>query len=172
MHELQRPSGSRAISNRPSAICIGYRAACDSKRGYSDLLAHIGAGSEWPGDRAASVATPCTERIGRSSTQDHSSTMRLVTHLPWAASKPTCEHCGADPMWYHGCRDRHCPQCQGRATRRWSGTTARPTTAGAVLPRGIYLAARSQWLGRTASGGDPTGLLFQAVWTHAGYLRA
>lgn len=31
-----------------------------------------------------------------------------------------CEHCGANPMWYHGCRDRHCPQCQGRATRRWS----------------------------------------------------
>jgi len=31
-----------------------------------------------------------------------------------------CEACGDEPHWYHGCRDRHCPQCQGRATRRWA----------------------------------------------------
>lgn len=31
-----------------------------------------------------------------------------------------CEACGDEPLWYHGCRDRHCPQCQGRATRRWA----------------------------------------------------
>lgn len=31
-----------------------------------------------------------------------------------------CDHCGAEATWYHGCRDRHCPQCQGRATRRWT----------------------------------------------------
>jgi hypothetical protein len=30
-----------------------------------------------------------------------------------------CTHCAAEQRWYHGCRDRHCPQCQGRATRRW-----------------------------------------------------
>ena len=29
-----------------------------------------------------------------------------------------CENCGAEATWYHGCRDRHCPQCQGRTTRR------------------------------------------------------
>lgn len=52
---------------------------------------------------------------------------RKITHRLCACHTPTmggikahCEHCGADPMWYHGYRDRHCPQCQGRATRRWS----------------------------------------------------
>jgi hypothetical protein len=31
-----------------------------------------------------------------------------------------CERCGEEQCWYHGCRDRHCPQCQGRATRCWA----------------------------------------------------
>ncbi len=31
-----------------------------------------------------------------------------------------CERCDKEQRWYHGCRDRHCPQCQGRATRRWA----------------------------------------------------
>jgi hypothetical protein len=31
-----------------------------------------------------------------------------------------CERCGEEQRWYHGCRDRHCPQCQGRATRHWA----------------------------------------------------
>ncbi len=31
-----------------------------------------------------------------------------------------CEHCDTEQRWYHGCRDRHCPQCQGRATRQWA----------------------------------------------------
>jgi hypothetical protein len=31
-----------------------------------------------------------------------------------------CDRCGAEQCWYHGCRDRHCPQCQSRATRQWA----------------------------------------------------
>jgi len=31
-----------------------------------------------------------------------------------------CDQCGAEQPRYHACRDRHCPQCQGRATRLWS----------------------------------------------------
>lgn len=31
-----------------------------------------------------------------------------------------CDHCADEQPRYHSCRDRHCPQCQGRATRRWS----------------------------------------------------
>ena len=31
-----------------------------------------------------------------------------------------CGACGGEQLWYHGCRDRHCPQCQGRATRQWA----------------------------------------------------
>jgi hypothetical protein len=31
-----------------------------------------------------------------------------------------CEHCADEQIRYHACRDRHCPQCQGRATRQWS----------------------------------------------------
>lgn len=31
-----------------------------------------------------------------------------------------CGQCQSEQIWYHGCRDRHCPQCQGRATRAWT----------------------------------------------------
>lgn len=30
-----------------------------------------------------------------------------------------CEQCEGEQHFYHGCRDRHCPQCQARATRQW-----------------------------------------------------
>ncbi|MCU7840241.1 MAG: IS91 family transposase [Candidatus Thiodiazotropha sp. (ex Troendleina suluensis)] len=31
-----------------------------------------------------------------------------------------CDQCHIQMPLYHSCRDRHCPQCQGRASRRWS----------------------------------------------------
>jgi len=31
-----------------------------------------------------------------------------------------CDECGSEQRWYHSCRDRHCPQCQGRATHQWA----------------------------------------------------
>ncbi len=31
-----------------------------------------------------------------------------------------CDHCHEQVPQYHSCRDRHCPQCQRRASRRWS----------------------------------------------------
>lgn len=31
-----------------------------------------------------------------------------------------CERCDTEQRLYHGCRDRHCPQCQVRATRQWA----------------------------------------------------
>ncbi len=31
-----------------------------------------------------------------------------------------CNRCDGAQRWYHGCRDRHCPQCQSRATRQWA----------------------------------------------------
>jgi len=30
-----------------------------------------------------------------------------------------CDHCDRQVPHYHSCRDRHCPQCQQRASRRW-----------------------------------------------------
>ena len=30
-----------------------------------------------------------------------------------------CDHCGHEQISYHSCRDRHCPQCQWRATQQW-----------------------------------------------------
>lgn len=36
------------------------------------------------------------------------------------ASLMRCEQCAGEQRWYHGCRDRHCPQCQGRATQLWA----------------------------------------------------
>ena len=31
-----------------------------------------------------------------------------------------CDHCDTRVPLYHSCRDRHCPQCQRRASRQWS----------------------------------------------------
>jgi hypothetical protein len=44
-----------------------------------------------------------------------------------------CDHCDHQPVVYHGCRDRHCPQCQARASRRWSQRQQQ-----AVLPVTYY----------------------------------
>ena len=30
-----------------------------------------------------------------------------------------CDHCESEVPLYHSCRDRHCPQCQQRATTQW-----------------------------------------------------
>lgn len=35
------------------------------------------------------------------------------------ASRQCVCTCGREIIAYNSCRDRHCPQCQGRATRRW-----------------------------------------------------
>ena len=34
--------------------------------------------------------------------------------------KLSCDRCGKDQLWYHGCRDRHCPQCQSHAVKQWA----------------------------------------------------
>jgi len=44
-----------------------------------------------------------------------------------------CDQCQKEQRWYHGCRDRHCPQCQGRATRQWAERQHE-----AVLPVAYY----------------------------------
>lgn len=30
-----------------------------------------------------------------------------------------CEGCGAEPVSYNSCRNRHCPKCQSAAAKRW-----------------------------------------------------
>ena len=44
-----------------------------------------------------------------------------------------CNHCESEQQWYHSCRNRHCPQCQIRATRQWS-----ERQQGNVLPVRYY----------------------------------
>ena len=44
-----------------------------------------------------------------------------------------CDHCEREIPLYHSCRDRHCPQCQQRATRQWSDRQQQ-----AVLPVTYY----------------------------------
>ncbi len=44
-----------------------------------------------------------------------------------------CDHCEREMPLYHSCRDRHCPQCQQRATRQWSERQQQ-----AVLPVTYY----------------------------------
>lgn len=74
-----------------------------------------------------------------------------------------CERCGVEQRWYHGCRDRHCPQCQGRATRRWAARQQ-----GHLLPVRYYHLVFT--LPHTLNGWVPLHpeviyrLLFQAGW--------
>ncbi len=35
-----------------------------------------------------------------------------------------CDQCGEVQYWYHSCRDRHCPQCQGLASGVWLAVRA------------------------------------------------
>lgn len=35
------------------------------------------------------------------------------------ASRYHCAGCHQHWLWYHSCRDRHCPQCQHRASEQW-----------------------------------------------------
>jgi len=44
-----------------------------------------------------------------------------------------CDHCAREIPRYYSCRDRHCPQCQQRATRQWSERQQK-----AVLPVTYY----------------------------------
>lgn len=44
-----------------------------------------------------------------------------------------CDHCEGEMPLYHSCRDRHCPQCQHRATKQW-----RDKQQQAVLPVAYY----------------------------------
>lgn len=58
----------------------------------------------------------------------------LACHTPVLGGlQMHCDHCDHHPVLYHGCRDRHCPQCQGRASRRWSERQQRQ-----VLPVTYY----------------------------------
>ncbi len=44
-----------------------------------------------------------------------------------------CDHCDYAQLWYHACRDRHCPKCQFRATEAWCEAQCQ-----AVLPVTYY----------------------------------
>ena len=44
-----------------------------------------------------------------------------------------CDHCEREIPLYHSCRDRHCPQCQNRASRQW-----RDKQQQATLPVSYY----------------------------------
>jgi len=47
--------------------------------------------------------------------------------------KYECDHCEQEVPLYHSCRDRHCPQCQNRASQQW-----RDKQQQAVLPVTYY----------------------------------
>lgn len=74
-----------------------------------------------------------------------------------------CDHCDYALPRYHACRDRHCPRCQQRASRRWC-----ERQQAAVLPVGYYhvvftlphtLNRWVQWHPQVIYA-----LLFQSVW--------
>jgi hypothetical protein len=61
-----------------------------------------------------------------------------------------CDHRQARSVCYYGCRDRHCPQCQGHATEQWSARQR----AGALLPFGVYATSHLERLGSAPSRCD------------------
>lgn len=74
-----------------------------------------------------------------------------------------CGHCDYQQPRYHSCRDRHCPQCQHRATRAWADKQQR-----AVLPVNYYHLvftlphALNPWMARHRA--VIYRLLFQCTW--------
>lgn len=75
-----------------------------------------------------------------------------------------CERCDFQPRLYHGCRDRHCPQCQSRASRQWA-----ERQQGDILPVRYYHLVFT--LPHSLNGWVALHpeviyrLLFQAAWT-------
>jgi hypothetical protein len=75
-----------------------------------------------------------------------------------------CDVCDTEQQWYFGCRDRHCPQCQGRATRQWADRQH-----GHLLPVRYYHLVFT--LPHTLNGWvqlhpeQMYTMLFQAVWS-------
>ena len=44
----------------------------------------------------------------------------LACHTPALGGMSyQCDHCESEIPLYHSCRDRHCPQCQNRASQQW-----------------------------------------------------
>lgn len=74
-----------------------------------------------------------------------------------------CDHCDYDVPQYHACRDRHCPRCQQRASRRWC-----EQQQAAVLPVTYYHLVftlphtLNPWVQLHSQ--VIYGLLFQCVW--------
>lgn len=74
-----------------------------------------------------------------------------------------CDHCDTEVPLYHSCRDRHCPQCQHRASRQW-----RENQRQSVLPVTYYHLVFT--LPHTLNGWVQLhpeviyALLFRAVW--------
>jgi len=77
--------------------------------------------------------------------------------------KRHCDHCDYEVPQYHACRDRHCPQCQWRASRRWC-----EQQQAAVLPVTYYhlVFTLPHTLNRWVQLHPAViyGLLFRCVW--------
>ncbi len=71
-----------------------------------------------------------------------------------------CDHCDYQRPRYHSCRDRHCPQCQQRATRAWADKqqqTVLPYHLVFTLPHDL-----NSWI--AAHGEVIYRLLFHCAW--------
>lgn len=77
--------------------------------------------------------------------------------------KRHCDHCDYEVPQYHACRDRHCPQCQWRASKRWC-----EQQQAAVLPVTYYhlVFTLPHTLNRWVQLHSKViyGLLFHSVW--------
>ncbi|MFT7554420.1 MAG: hypothetical protein ACI9LO_000740 [Planctomycetota bacterium] len=68
-----------------------------------------------------------------------------------------CDHCDSEVPLYHSCRDRHCPQCQQRASRQW-----RDRQQQATLPVSYYHLVFT--LPHDLNGWVIYAQLFKSVW--------
>lgn len=72
----------------------------------------------------ATVQTALRRFLGEEPLDGHR--RKICTHLLACRTEALggltwrCDTCANEQPRYHACRDRHCPQCQGRATRLWS----------------------------------------------------
>ena len=83
---------------------------------------------------------------------------------PWGLRLAVHQLCEERRVLYHACRDRHCPKCQQRASRRWSAQQSESLLPVPYFPLVFTLPHRlNGWV--QVHEAEIYQALFQSVWT-------
>src|ERR1700730_13904711 len=117
-----REAGRRSRLERPAAMSRPALEVADIFREH---------GAAWRHPNAGHVSL---DQIKVMSAIERCRTVALVGHVA------RCEGCAHTDNADTGCRNRHCPKCQGAAAREWLGGAGSRVAPGAILPRRLHAA--------------------------------